>query len=236
MPLPRDTQDEIERLCREKNWGGRRIATALGLSYKQVRTYMESAGLRAFQAALPTLKVVVWDLETKDLSSDIGYLLMGSFLDLWTGEMVTERIVAIQEDPDQSFSERERDITLRVSKLYTEADILIGHNTLGYDKNYLNGIRFRMGLPALPKRFHIDTMQVAKNGVKGRLQSVSLANLIDIRGIGSKDHPSKDDWRESHALDLDSLKRIQVRCESDVRATAALFGDLKDHWHNWVGR
>ena len=95
-------------------------------------------------------------------------------------------------------------------------DILIGHNSLAFDRHFLQGVMSRHNLGILPRRIHIDTMITAK----GLFQmGVSLSNLGDVFDLGKKDAPDKETWRKAILLDPPSIKRLRQRCSEDVKLT-----------------
>jgi len=241
VPLTDDQKRSIDYLRQTKGWGRRRIAKALGINEKPVRSYMERTDALSYPDPVP-IRTVVWDLETTGLRSDIGTLLVGAFLDLATGETECRSIYDFTEPDTTDFPRGEVPIIVREGQLlrwcrqqFEAADILIGHNSIGFDKNFLNGVSARHQLPALPKRFHIDTLSVARYGMKGLLQSNSLENVADFFGVGVKNKPSKHDWRLANATDRDAINSLKVRCGADVRLTAAVWERLKPHWVNWKG-
>ena len=180
------------------------------------------------------MRTVVWDLETTNLRSDIGSIIVASFGELDAdGNIVAIRTKDFSEIRGRTHEIRERKMAEWVKAEFERADILIGHNSMAFDRHFLRGMCFRLGVGELPPRQHIDTYQVAR----GRLlfQSLSLSNLADILGVGVKDHPAKDDWREANAMDTEALKRLRVRCESDVKLTAAVWGKLRPLWHQRKG-
>lgn len=175
------------------------------------------------------MRTVIWDLECSNLRSDIGTLLVASFADL-----DAEGRVVRMRTQDINSAGGEKNLVKFVHDQVSGADILIGHNSVAFDRNYVNGVLTRHKMKRLPTRWHLDTMHIAK----GKLlwQSVSLENLADVLGVGKKDKPSKNDWREANILDEAALKRLRTRCEADVRVTGAVFVALKDLWHERYGR
>lgn len=110
---------------------------------------------------------------------------------------------------------------------------MIGQNSLAFDRWFLNGVLFRHELGSIPRRIHIDTYQTAK----GRLgMGASMANLLDMAKLGTKDAPSKHDWREANIGDPEAVARIRERCEKDVIATAKLWQKLKPTYMERFGR
>jgi len=226
-----ETRATILLLREEKGWSVGKIAKFLKLDADTVGRYFQLLEEKDYPDPEP-ITTFVWDLETTSLKSDIGTLLMGSFLDLATGEVVTARL---SSDQSMNIADAERQLAEEVIALYSSASILIGHYSTVFDRNFMNGIAARIGLPAPPKRFHIDTCMVARYGLKGLYQSNSLDNLADVLRVGVKDRPSKADWREASIRDEDALERIRLRCESDVRLTAAVWSKLLPYWVEWKG-
>lgn len=121
-------------------------------------------------------------------------------------------------------AQREKQLVIWTKEQWENADIIIGQNHVGFDRHFINGVLFRHKLPLLEKRMLIDTYQTAKGQFA---MSASMANLVDIMGIGKKDAPSKEDWRSANHGDKQALERITKRCESDVRLTAEMWNRLK---------
>jgi len=171
------------------------------------------------------MRTYVVDLETTDLRSDIGTLIVASFGRLDEDDNVVEVMTkTIQSVGKGSVEQRERKLAVWARERWAEADIIIGQNHIGFDRHFLDGVLFRNREDMVPKRLLIDTYQVAK----GKLaMGASMANMVDIFGIGKKDAPSKDDWRKANVGDAEALERIKERCESDVHMTAEMWKRLK---------
>src|SRR3990167_848974 len=134
------------------------------------------------------MRTAVFDIECTNLRSDIGTFLIASF-----GELDGNGNVKKVETRDILSQHGEKNLATWTRNRFEEFDILIGHNSIAFDRNWLNGVMIRHELPFVPRRIHIDTYQVAKG--KLQFQSYSLANIADVLGLGSKDEPSKNDWR-----------------------------------------
>lgn len=165
----------------------------------------------------------------------MGTLLASSFGELNSeGEVVeiyTNDILNVSRDKD--VQKREAKLAQWTLDRFSEADILIGHNSLAFDRWFLNGVLFRQNLGSIPRRIHIDTYQTAK----GRLgMGASMKNLVDIMREGSKDAPSKHDWRDANIGDPAAVARIVERCESDILLTARMWARLKSTYMERFGR
>lgn len=177
------------------------------------------------------MRCVVFDLETSNLRSDIGSLRVACF-----GELSANGTLKDLQTRDILEMHGEKNLAEWIVNRIEEADILIGHNVDAFDKNFLNGVLIRWNLPKLPKRYYIDTLMVARYGMKGLLQSCSLENLADYFRLPiQKDHPSKHDWRGANDMEPEPLSRIRKRCISDVEITALLWAKLKPFWLDYKG-
>ena len=236
-----------------KGYGLRAIAEELELSYGKVRyvdqrvnmpNYImdiereqELLELESIPKAPPLRPIVsyVWDLETTNLNTFMGQLIAASFLNLADGEISTRNVNSF---PGTNI-EKEQALLLWVIDMIEGSDILIGHNTIGFDMGFIRGRLAIHGMShvLLPKRQHWDTYQIARHGFKGRTQGYSLENLLDFfRCPVVKDKPSKHDWAASIILDEDAIDRITERCEADVLGNAYLWEALRPYHHQWKGR
>lgn len=180
------------------------------------------------------IRTKVWDLETTSLKADIGSLLVAAFLDVdkSSGGLVSRTI----NDFDGTWEDKEEQLLMWTLEQIHDADILVGHNTKAFDRNFLNGVEFRHGLQPRSPVLHVDTYLVARYGVKGLFQSCSLSNIADVIGVGEKDRPAKGDWRKAISGDPESMERLRVRCEEDVKLNAAVWARLKPYWLLWRAR
>lgn len=235
MSLSSQNRRDI-RVLKDEGYGGRRIANLLDLSYGKVRRelerYRDEVESTPENSPVPItdapLVVRVWDIETTNLRADIGRLVVVSFLDAHTGELQTRSY--------KDFDSGERGLAEWTRSMIERTDMLIGHNTKAFDRNFLNGVLARHGLEPMPQRYHLDTYLIARYGLKGALQSSSLANLADFfRLETSKYQPSKHDWRDV-LVEPESLDEIKVRCEEDVRLNLEVWHHLRPYWHLWQAR
>ncbi len=228
-----------------KPYGLRSIADMLGVTYGKAR-YIEAKYLSSDSEdeaeflgepslSFSPVRSYVWDLETTNLNTFMGQLTVASFLDLADGAIYTKTLFDFEGDG----AEKEVALLLWTVSMLEEADILIGHNTIGFDTGFLRGRLAIHGLSdvTLPRRQHWDTYQIARHGFKGRPQGYSLENLLDFFRIPvQKDKPSKHDWAASIILDEKAIKRIAKRCEADCVGNALLWEALRPYFHLWRGR
>ena len=175
------------------------------------------------------MKTFIFDVETTNLRADIGSLRVACFAELNSeGEIfkiLTRDILEMHG---------EKNLAEWITHRFEEGDIFIGHNSKAFDRNFINGVLIRHKLPKLPKKMHIDTLEVARYGMKGLLQSLSMDNLADYFRLPiQKDKPSKHSWRGSNNMEKPSIKRIRQRCIEDVKVNVLLWDKLKPFWHSW---
>ena len=222
-----------------KPYGLRTIAEMLDITYGKARhvdnKYSKPAReVKYLGASVEDIRgpvTYVWDLETTGLNTFMGQIIVASFLDMATGDIDTRTIFDYAGD--------EIPLLYWIVEKLTEADILVGHNILGYDLGMVRGRLAIHGLTeiVLPKRQIWDTYMIARYGFKGKPQGYSLENLLDFFRLPvQKDKPSKHDWAGSIILDEEAITRISERCEADVRGNAYLMTALMPYLHQWKGR
>ena len=180
----------------------------------------------------------VWDLETTDLTTFMGRVIVASFLDMGSGKVQSSTI--FDHGPlgtARRVDAAERKLVGWVLDHIERADVLVGHNSKAFDCNFLRGRMASLEIAdRLPKRVHLDTYLIARYAFKGLPQGYSLDNLAEFfRLIEKKDKPPKYDWANSTILDEPAIRRIRRRCESDVRVTGMLWEKLRPYYFEWRG-
>ena len=205
------------------------VSEATGIADYSARALKKQA--EAKKVDIEGFKTVVWDLETTDFQADIGNLMVSSFLDLANGVPNSRTVL----DFKGTLPQREKQLAVWTTEQIRQADVIIGHNVKAFDRNFLSGVCARHDLPQVPKRTYLDTMLIARHGLKGKIRA-SMANLADVLGLPiPKDSPSKNDWRLYIGGDPDAIARITERCELDVIVNALLWDKLKRYYYEWKG-
>jgi DNA polymerase elongation subunit (family B) len=170
-------------------------------------------------------KILMLDIETS--------LIKGYFWGLWEQNI---SIAAIEQDwhllcwsakwlfsdvimsdaltPEEASRHDDKRISQSIWELVNEADIVVGHNTTGFDVRRLN-TRFLYHNIMPPKAFQdVDTLKVVKD--RFDLTSRKLDYVNEFLGLPKKEPTDFDLWRKCTEGDADSLKRMQEYNKNDV--------------------
>ena len=155
------------------------------------------------------VKILDFDIENRPLT-------------YWAPDMPTAEITAITScwyDPEDSLE------TLLLGPLdgatmlqrfvdrYNEADMVTGHYIRRHDLPHINGALMEFGMPQLGSKLTCDTkMDMHKKAGIPATQEY----LLELFGLGHKQHMSQVDWREANRLTAVGIYRTQKRVESDV--------------------
>ena len=147
--------------------------------------------------------------------------------------------------PDFPLYKREpfndKELVKRLWKIFDEADIIIGHNSIAFDEKKANTRFIAHGLPPPSPFRSIDTLKAARQ--IGKATSNKLDDLCQDLGIGKKvPHTGKNLWRECIAGDLKQWAVMKRYNQHDVYLCEQLYHYLKPWIKNhpnlrlWDGR
>lgn len=117
-----------------------------------------------------------------------------------------------------------------ISILHTvlsEADVLIGHNSDGFDYKKFNTRAIKHGLPPIQPKKTIDTLKIARRYFK--FTSNKLRYIADFLGVEGKDE--SPDWPKCVAGDEEALRYMREYNKQDVIATEQVYLKLRSY-HN----
>jgi len=151
------------------------------------------------------MKTLIWDIELskavaliypshKPQYVDPSNILHNQFMPCaaWKWEHEEEIHLASVLDNKKKFKKDYRDHTDVVSRLYEavkEADILVGHNSDGFDLKHLNWYAALQGLPPLPQKQSVDTLKAVRSVFRApsnRLDELAKALVGDKKQETSK--------------------------------------------------
>jgi len=161
-------------------------------------------------------KILYFDIETADLSAGFGEMLMMGYR--WNDSPNVNLIAIYDYLGWDKLPIEQRDLYLvkEASKIISQADVLVGHYSTGFDHRFIQTRCIYHGLPPIPDTVHVDTWKIAKYQL--RLHSNKLATLAEALGCGErKGSLPLYLWRRSKAHDLHALKEMAKYCKQDVR-------------------
>lgn len=172
----------------------------------------------------PIRKILFLDIETSPnigLFWEAGYKKNISYSDIikersiicicakWAGE---DKVYSFKWDKDQS----DKSLLIEFSKLYNEADLVVGHNQDGFDIPWIKTRLLYHRLPALSQSPSSDTLVGAKSKLK--FNSNRLDYIAQFLGVGRKIKTTYDLWKDVLLKNCQkSLKEMITYCEQDVR-------------------
>jgi hypothetical protein len=175
------------------------------------------------------LKAAVFDIETMSFTAGgvRDHLVCTSILPLDAEQPVTY-VLRFEDERD------DRRLLEEVRAVLEDYDILIGHNAMSYDLNWINSrlIYHDMEIPA-KKWLVYDTYQAARRmAIKADRKSLGfLGDFFHLDGVktavlpvswGMIDSPNREEFERAMA-------DIQFHCEQDVILTRQLFNVMWPH-------
>ncbi len=104
------------------------------------------------------------------------------------------------------------------SKLFNEADHLVGHYADKFDRRYVNAKLLQYGFPPIPPAPHLkqsDTCKLARSHIK--LSSNKLDNVARFLKVPMKRKKNwPGDWLAMTRGDKDAFARVKYYCKGDV--------------------
>jgi len=166
-------------------------------------------------------KILYFDIETTDLSAAFGEVLMMGYR--WHDDP-TVHLLSIYDFPNWDkppIEKRDKPLVEAISNIISEADVLVGHYSTGFDHRFIQTRCLFHGLPPIPDTIHIDTWKIAKYQL--RLHSNKLETLA--KALDCKERKGSlplHIWRRSKAHDLEALKMMTDYCKQDVKTQYAV--------------
>lgn len=175
------------------------------------------------------MRIGYWDLETTALRADFGQLLCG---------VIGEHNSTNPLEPELSTyvlrdfkSPRGRcddsQLAIDIKEHLEQFDLVIGYNSIKFDKNFLNTRLAFHGYGAVNIKRHKDLLYVMR--YKFCLSSNSLKNACKfLFGNSQKTEMSMVRWREAHAGVRDAYDEVIYHCKQDVVELARMWDRVKD--------
>lgn len=235
---------KIIELSRQ-GYSSREIATELGINSKSTVNNILNKTVRTETTQLPKgsgPKILLFDLETSAakvycfgrhkqfISQDAvveegGKILTAAWK--WLGE---DRVYSYA-NLEEILSGADATIVGILYELFEQADAVVAHNGLNFDKKMLATRALVNGFGALPTVKHIDTLVMAKKNF--RFQSNRLDHLGAYLGLGRKvDTGGISLWVDVQEGSAEALKKMVEYNEQDVRLLEEIYLKLRSFGHS----
>jgi uncharacterized protein YprB with RNaseH-like and TPR domain len=170
-------------------------------------------------------KILTFDLEScgvNALKSDLGFITLLGYK--WLHEKEAH-VLQIDEKALKQFDDRE--LLEKASKLFEEADLLVGHFASVFDKRFIQGRLLINGLPPIPATKLRDTCMIARSAAN--FSSNRLKHLAKILNLKNQKLESNWPmaWFKIMQGDTEELSKLAEYCRGDVEATEELYLRLR---------
>jgi len=174
-------------------------------------------------------KILIWDLETSDLSADIGFIICVSYQ--WLGESKIHTISLL--DYPKTFKKNCTDdfyVVRDFLKVFEQADAHVAHFGTYFDPQYFqtrlfdHRKRFKY-LPVLPPIPLDDTWLISKKKLK--MHSNRLQSLTEFAGFESKTLLNLRIWKRARAGHVPSIRYVIEHCVQDIKVLTNLYSEIR---------
>lgn len=167
-------------------------------------------------------KMLVWDLETRNLVADYGSILTIGWQ--WVGEK-SAHCWTIKDVPGKHPLDDKALIKKWIKEVWNEADIAIGWYSSGHDEPFL---RTRCLIHKLPAPKPVTTLDLwGKVWKRLKFSKNSLDNVSRHLKLPPKWYGPAEDFEKVLWGDAGALARIKKHCLRDVETTMAAYHRLK---------
>lgn len=158
-------------------------------------------------------RVLLFDLETTNLSADFGFILCIGYK--WLGD---PKIYCPSIDQSPGYARNHTDDTWLLEKfrpVVEDADILVAHYGSRFDRPYLQARALFNGLPPFPALTPlVDTWRIARE--KLALSSNRLLSVSNLIGAPEKTPLVGRIWVRAMHGDKKAIKYVKEHCLQDI--------------------
>lgn len=174
------------------------------------------------------MRIAFWDLETTALDADFGQLLCGVIGEYRTEAPCEPNLLVYELEDFKSPAGRcnDRDLAVRIRDRLEEYDLVIGYNSVRFDRPFLDTRLTAYKERGVRIQRHKDLLYTMRG--KFRLGSNSLKNVGKfLFGDTIKTEMSKTCWRQAHAGLRASYDEVIYHCQQDVIELARVWDEIK---------
>lgn len=240
--LTKDEQKRVRRLYKA-GLSERDVAAEGNIPYGKIRTFVKYLKKEPGGVSLPTppdeFRLLFYDIETAPTLGWVWKLWKTSVIDIeqdwyllscswkWAGDKKTS-FISIMDDPDFTpDSDNDLIVAQKLHDLLTQADAIVAHNGDRFDLPKLQARFLKHDLGPVPKMMQIDTRKQAARVFGAPGQSMSLKNLSQYLGFGTKiPHHGFELWRDCMRGDPEAWTTMEKYNRHDVVLLEKLYERL----------
>lgn len=171
------------------------------------------------------MRTLFFDIESTDLSADIGNILCIGYK--WSDEKTTH-IIDIVKYPGKTLAD-DSGVLREFEKVYLQADVVVFHFGEYFDLPFIQTRRLIHGMKPLPVVTAVDTWRIAKKRLK--FGSNRLERILDVLKCPYKKTPvALSIWAKARVGDRNALKYIIEHCYKDVKILEWVYNKIKSVW------
>jgi len=232
--LPTEKQLQIEELL-DQGFSSRFIAENIGVCKSTVNNYRpKEKSLRKTNGP----KITFLDIET---AATLGYFFGRFKINIGQENVLTEggwilcaswitndsdQVHSIFLTPEEIAKQDDSRIIAAMHDVYRESDIIVAHNSLGFDHKVIQTRSVFNNYPALPLVKVMDTLQMCKKHLK--LPSNRLDSIGEYFDLGRKiKHSGISLWKEVQSGNPVAMKEMLEYCKGDTILLKRVYNKLK---------
>lgn len=158
-------------------------------------------------------KVLIFDIETTNLSADFGTLLCVGYK--WLGQKAVHVISVLDTDAFTKDPTDDRDVVRRFLDVYKSADLVCAFNGINFDRPYLLAKALEYDIEVPPNIPMCDPYWTVKSNLR-----ISRKNLWTVQKFlrlsNSKTGVDGKIWKRASVGHIPSVKKIIKHCRADV--------------------
>jgi len=182
-----------------------------------------------FDIETAPMEVYVWNCQEQRIH--ISQIIKDWFIISWSAKWLFEKeIIHDVIIPKEVKTGNDKRIVKHLWKMLDEADIIIAHNLIVFDRKKANTrfLKYELGHPAPYQT--IDTLQVARKEFK--VSSNKLDYLCRFLGLDVKHNTGFELWKDCLKGDKTALNKMDKYCQNDVKILEELYLKLRPYIHS----
>ena len=182
-----------------------------------------------FDIETAPMEVYVWNCAEQRIH--IGQIIKDWFILSWSAKWLFEpEIIHDVINPKEVKTGNDKRIVKHLWKLLDEADIIMAHNLMSFDRKKANTrfLKYGLGHPAPYQT--IDTLLVARREFK--VSSNKLDYLCQFLGLDVKLPTGFQLWKDCLNGDAKALAKMDTYCQNDVKILEELYLILRPYIHS----